>query len=160
MLAVPKSHCIDSPSDLINRTAEVPGVNIIESSEPDDDNPGLIRLQYEGYEYEVRYFTDSFSLPDIEMCRKSYFTEDERQAIADSHTALTVFLNFGPDNGVSYHLQLKIMLAMVPDMLALVDESAERLINGRWVTLAAQSSVTPCADNLFIVHAVANDSDS
>lgn len=57
----------------------------------------------------------------------------------------------------AYHLQLKICVALVPDFIGLMDESAEKMLPAKWVKMTSASKVLPSFENLFTVQAVAGE---
>lgn len=160
LMALPSSGYVDVSEDTILRVRDIAGVDIIESALPDEEKPGHIVLSFEDEIYEIGFYKDGFSLPEILSRQGYYFTEEEMEAIASSESALTVFMEFPGDSRKAYHLQLKVVKAMVPDLLAVMDESAERLVSGRWVTLATESNVAPSAQSLFTVQAVGGENGS
>lgn len=160
LMALPISGYVDVSEDTILRVRDIAGVNIIESALPDEEKPGHIVLSFEDEIYEIGFYKDGFSLPEMLSRQGYYFTEEEMEAIARSESALTVFMEFPGDSRKAYHLQLKVVKAMVPDLLAVMDESAERLVSGRWVTLATESNVAPSAQSLFTVQAVGGENGS
>lgn len=160
LMALPSSGYVDVSEDTILRVRDIAGVDIIESALPDEEKPGHIVLSFEDEIYEIGFYKDGFSLPEMLSRQGYYFTEEEMEAIARSESALTVFMEFPGDSRKAYHLQLKVVKAMVPDLLAVMDESAERLVSGRWVTLATESNVAPSAQSLFTVQAVGGENGS
>ncbi len=160
LMALPSSGYVDVSEDTILRVRDIAGVDIIESALPDEEKPGHIVLSFEGEIYEIGFYKDGFSLPEMLSRQGYYFTEEEMEAIARSESALTVFMEFPGDSRKAYHLQLKVVKAMVPDLLAVMDESAERLVSGRWVTLATESNVAPSAQSLFTIQAVGGENGS
>ena len=148
MMAVPKEGGMDLSVRLFERVAAISGVELLKKRLPDEDEPGYMEVGYDGEVYEIGFYEGDFSMPDMFIRGDYYFTADR---------ALTVFMKFGVDGQKSYHLQLKIAVAMVPDLLAIVDESAEKLVCARWATLAADSAVVPGTSVLFTVHAVTDE---
>lgn len=61
---------------------------------------------------------------------------------------------FGEDALFSYHVQLKLIHTMLPDALAVIDDSSEKILSGRWVALAAESKVAPAPRYLYTAQAV------
>ncbi len=57
----------------------------------------------------------------------------------------------------SFHLQLKIMDAIVPDASLVVDFSSYRLLSAKWLRMTAKSSVPPSPDYLYTIHGVYDD---
>ena len=46
-----------------------------------------------------------------------------------------------------------------PELLAVIDDSSEKILSGRWVTLAARSQVAPAPRYLYTAQAVSGDED-
>ena len=85
-----------------------------------------------------------------------YFSEEERKNLLNAHTSLTIYMKFHEDAKKSFHLQLKLAKALVPDLIGLLDESAEKMLPAKWVFMTAESNVSPNPKSLFTVHAVAD----
>lgn len=86
-----------------------------------------------------------------------YFTDKENEQIAKAKFAFNVVMKFAENSQKSYHLQLKLIYALMPEMIALYDASALRLLNRKWVVLAINSKVVPSAEALYTVHAVSDE---
>lgn len=54
----------------------------------------------------------------------------------------------------SFHLQLKILNAIVPDASLVIDFMSYRLLSAKWLQMAAKSSVPPSPDYLYTLHCV------
>ncbi|MBD5307933.1 MAG: DUF4026 domain-containing protein [Bacteroides sp.] len=157
---LPKSGIIDYPNELFSRIESIDDLEIIEAVpfEPDGSGrPGKLVVSYKDETFEAGYYIDEFHFSDSYNLRTYFFSESELSAIRVADSALVLFMNFGRDSKLSYHLQLKLAIALVPDMLAIVDESAEKVVNARWVRLAAQSTVLPGPSSLFTVQAISNE---
>ena len=48
---------------------------------------------------------------------------------------------------------------MLPDALAVIDDSSEKILSGRWVALAAESEVPPAPRYLYTAQAVSGEED-
>ncbi len=153
---LPGNSPFDKDEDIINRINSIDGVSIIDAQPFEIGKPGKIVLSYKDEIFEVGYYIDDFHFSDLYNVRNYFFSENEMSAIRIAEQALVLFMDFKPDSKLSYHLQVKLAVAMVPDMLAVLDESAEMIINARWMQLAAQSSVLPGASSLFTVQAVSD----
>ena len=68
-------------------------------------------------------------------------------------------MSFKGDARVCFYDQLRIIIAMVPDVVAVMDVPSEKIISGRWIALAAESKVMPAPRYLFTVQAVSGDDD-
>lgn len=122
-----------------------------------DDKAGNLTLEYQGDEYGVGFYFEEFVLDSLYSLQNQKIHEEDFLKIQEKKTSFVIYMNFNKNYLDSYHLQLKLIMAFFPDTLALVDESAERLLSGRWVKLAAESSVVPNAESLYTIQAVFDD---
>lgn len=159
MMIIPQNELRNPLVGLFDRVADIKGVKILEQRELSDKEPGYIKVSYESDEYEIGFYPTGFNLQESYLTNNYYFKDEEIEHLRNTHRALTIFMDFKSDVKKSYHLQLKIAEAMIPDMLALVDESAERLIPYKWVEMTINTNVVPSANDLFVVQAVLGKND-
>lgn len=155
MMAIPRDNSADMLDGIFDRVAAIKGVTVKAKSLPDENQPGKIIFTYEGEEYEVGYFVGKFQWSPMLGMNNYYFSEEEQALLKAADRGLTLFMEFHRDCKKSFHIQLKLAVAMVPNLLGLLDESAEKMISARWAVMAANSAVTPGPEDMFIVHAVA-----
>lgn len=139
------------------RIKEIEGVELIDFTVPKPDENGNMVLTYKGEEYGVGFYFDNFELDSLYSVQSQQIHKEDFEQLGTKTKVFVLFMKFHKDPLVSYHLQLKLLAAFFPDMLAVADESAERLLSGRWVRLAAESDTLPSADSLFTVQAVSGD---
>lgn len=112
-----------------------------------------IGFEYENEEYDFEVTVENFTLP--ELFRISHdFTEKEITVMESAKSGLLSKMTFGRDNGKSFHLQIKLLLEICPEVGGIVDGSAERMLSGRWAKLAIKSNVPPSPDYLYTIQAV------
>ncbi len=157
MQVVPESDTNDLLSGIFERVSQIDGVTIKEKSSCTSNEPGSIKLNYQNEDFIIGFFPSNFSLPELYLNKGYYFTDDEIVKLRNAKIALTIFMEFHKDSKKSYHLQLKLAIAMVPNLLAIMDESAERMIPSRWATITASSNVVPGPSDLYTVQAVSGD---
>jgi len=158
MLAlVPENYTITE--DIFENIKAIDGIEIKEKSLPSEDYPGQIVLSYKGTDFDVRFYLGDFYAEEMYQWQLQYFTEEEKEQILNSKNALIVYMKFEGDAKICYHLQLKLVYAMVPEMVALCDESAERMLNKKWVELAVKSNVLPAPSSLYTVQAVYDENE-
>ena len=121
MLAIPEEPTKELLDSVAERVSNIEGVKI--------------KLSYENEEYEVGYHPVNFSVPEMYLTNKYYFSEEEIEKLKKSKTALTIYMKFNDNSKKSYHLQLKLALAMIPNMIGVMDESAERMLPTSWVQM-------------------------
>lgn len=157
MQVVPENPTRELLDSVCERVEKIEGIKIIEKNKLTENEPGRIKLNYEDEEYEIGYYPYEFSVPEIYINKNYYFSEDELKKLNNAKTSLTIFMKFNKDSKKSYHLQLKIAFAMIPDLIGVLDESAEKIMPPSWVKMATNSKVLPSSNDLFTVQAVSND---
>ena len=135
------------------RIESIEGLKLIEFNIR-DNNSGNLTLEYHGDEYGVGFYFDDFVLDSLYSLQNQKMHDEDFEKIQQKTKSFVIYMKFNKNYMDSYHLQVKLIMAFFPDTLAVVDESAERLLSGRWVELAAKSKVTPNAESLFTVQAV------
>ena len=140
MLVIPESPDRELIESISERVSNIEGVKIIKENKLTDNEPGRININYENEEYEVGYYPSKFNLPEMYINNKYYFKKEELDKLRNAETALTVFMKFNRNSKKSYHLQLKLVLAMIPNLIGVMDESAEKMIPAAWVKMTANTS--------------------
>lgn len=121
------------------------------------DNDGEIIVLYDGVDFVIKFFSKQFlskSLPNIQA---QYFSEEEYEQISNTKFSFNFIMNFIGNPQKAYHLQLKIINALIPTIIALYDRSAYTLLNRKWVELAINSNMVPSTNNLYTIYAVTNN---
>ncbi len=159
MVVIPKDETQDIFEGMFDRVANINGVEVKKKFYPNEKWPGKIEITYDGEEYEIGFFiNDNFALPEMLGLQSYYFSKEEMAAIQSASKALVIFMEFHKDAKKSFHLQLKLAVAMVPDMIGIMDESAEKLICSRWAKMTAESDILPGPNDLFMIQAVSEES--
>ncbi len=155
MLAIPKEEDhIKEPEIIINRLGEIPGINIL--SRKMQDYKIEVVIEYKKNEYPLIFYPDSFALPDFYR-QQHLFPDVDMHKLERAESGLMIEMLFGDDSLESYHLQLKIANGIIPDILALLDISSEKILSGRWVAMAASSDVPPAPRYIYTVQAVSDE---
>ncbi len=157
MLAVPAQYSdMEEPQLLAERLRRAEGfqvrsVKLIEETLQ-------IEFVFEKEDFYVEAYPMDFAVPELYRCQH-LFPDVDVDAIQRAQYGLAVEMLFGKDALLSYHLQLKLIHAMLPDVLAVIDDSSEKILSGRWVALAAQSQVPPAPRYLYTAQAVSGEED-
>lgn len=153
MLAIPKNEEYKLTKQDIERISKIENVKVKDTN---FSTEGFltVKLEYEEEDYEVGIFPGPVSVPGYYLNKNFLFKEEEIDAILSAKSSVTIFMEFKKDVKKAYHLQLKIAVALVPDLLAVLDESAERVLPAKWVILQAQSKVLPSSRDMFVVQAI------
>ena len=157
MAAIPERMPVDVLSNAKERLSMIPGV-ILSAFSPDAATKEMrFTVFYEDEEYSGGIFVTEAQVPPAPG---NLFDEEEWSHLKNAQHQLTVYMGFGKKPYHAYHLHLKLLVALVPDLIAIYDESAERMVNGRWAKMAAASAATPGPNDLFMVSAVAGEDGS
>lgn len=153
MMAIPENFNDDILKEGLKRLSSSKEFKV---KETDFDIKGtlMVKLTYQKEEYEVGFYLGGVSVPDYYLYKNFLFTEEEKDALLKATKAVTIFMPFKDDAKKSFHLQLKIATTLIPDLIGLLDESAERMLPAKWVKMASVSKVLPSARDMFTVQAV------
>lgn len=86
-----------------------------------------------------------------------FMTEEDVEASKRSHWSVGVSTTFGAVPLEDFHAQARLLAALAPNAVAVVDVAAAWPRPGLWLREVASSSVPPSPDNLYCVHAVYDD---
>jgi len=153
MSAIPKDEDYKIAKEDVERLSTIENLTVLDTNYSTEGYIN-IALEYEEEKYEVGIFPGPISIPTYYLNKNFLFKEDEIDAILSARKSLTIFMEFKKDAKKSYHLQLKLAFALMPDLLAVLDESAERVLPAKWVELTAKSKVLPSSRDLFVVQAI------
>ncbi|MDO5663709.1 MAG: DUF4026 domain-containing protein [Bacteroidia bacterium] len=112
--------------------------------------------------YPVNIYYRTFDYETIENFRHVHaITDDENEILKQSDEGVMVVIE-NQDNPLdAFHLHLKLLHAIFPDnILAVLDYSAGKLLNGNWTARAAEASAPPSPIYLFSIHGVSNEHDN
>lgn len=158
MLAVPAQYSdIEEPRVLLERLQKAEDFEV-KFEETEQETMRLVIVRREET-FLVELYPMDFTLPELYRCQH-LFPDVDVEAIQRAQYGLAVEMDFGVDALTSYHLQLKLIHTMLPDVLAVIDDSSEKILSGRWVALAAQSKVPPAPRYLYTAQAVSGDEDT
>lgn len=154
MLAIPQNEDdIDDLDGILARLSDSPYFQLI--SHDFDDRLKLV-LQCDEKEYGVELVPMDIVIPEMyRICH--FFPDVDVDAVEKTDFGIGVVMEFGEDVLASYHLQLRIIHTVLPDLLAVLDDSSEKILSGKWVQLAAKSAIPPAPRYIYSVQAVTDD---
>ena len=156
MMAVPMDCLVlEDRQAMLERVNHIEGVVVQKVQDSTNGEDQLIFLHYLGEEYIVGFTVDTYECSD-DYNKQHLFSKREQQAIKQGQEGLLTWLVFGESNVNSFHLQLKLLDAFVPNMAAIIDFTGEKMVSGRWVKLAVKSKVPSAVTYLYSIHAVSN----
>ena len=157
MLVIPAGgNDLKNPEILVKRLYEAEDFRV-ESAEAGDECLQVTVICGEE-SFSMEMYPTGFSIPELYRCQH-FFPDIDIEAIQKLEYGLAVEMVFGVNALSSYHLQLKLIHAMLPDALAVIDDSSEKILSGRWVALAAESEVPPAPRYLYTAQAVSGEED-
>lgn len=155
---VPKHSSLpEKAEELADKVLSLTFIKVISKNVKDSGEVEFI-LEYMGEEYKFSIRIHTFELPRLFTIGHD-FTEEEISAMESADHALYSRMVFGENNSRSYHLQIKLMCALVSDPAGIADISGERILSGRWVKLAARSEICPAPSYLYCVQCISGDDE-
>ncbi len=156
MQIIPRDSKSDYVSGIFDRVSNMKEIDVIEKKSITEKNPGSIKFKYENEEYEVGFYPNDFNIPEFYINNPAVFSEEYKQELLSATRALTIFMEFHKDSKKSYHLQLKLAAAMVPDYIGILDESAEKMLPKKWVEMTVKSKIVPSSKELYTIQVVSD----
>jgi len=154
MMVIPRDQDCDLLKNSIENINSTSEMKVIEHHLNAAEQVFYMTIEYQKEEYEVGFYSGGVSVPDYYLNHNFLFTEKEKTDLLSATKALTIFMKFHEDSKKSFQLQLKLAVAMVPDMIGVLDESAEKVLPAKWVVMTSKSKVLPSPKSLFNVQAV------
>lgn len=156
MLAVPGKNEPQSRMELLRRLKSAPDFRVISADAEGAEESVALTIEYTGERYRAMLYPAEFEMPQLYCCQH-LFPDVDIEAMEEAREGLAVELTFREDALASYHLQLKLIHAALPDAIAVIDDSSEKILSGHWVTLAAVSSVPPAPRYIYTAQAISGD---
>lgn len=156
MLGVPRNQQdIDDIDKIIERVKSNDEMKVLAKSTGEKT---CVVVKYKEEEYNVEFYVTTFDTPEL-FTINHLLDEESIKILQENRRGLCLRMTFGTTNIVSYHLQLKLLNIMVPDLVAVADFSCVKIYSGVWAKLAAQSEVPPSPLYLYTVQAVSGKKD-
>lgn len=116
-------------------------------------------------EYLTEIYKVNISESSVEDLRLEEFglanmiNDDDFNTALSQSKYLNVAVNFGGKSLESFHFQLKVLNAIVPEASLVIDFMSFRLLAGKWLSLTAASMTPPSPDYLYALHAVYDEKE-
>lgn len=146
--------------DFIAAVGKVNGAKVNFTKYSDKEDATLVNFTYDGNDYEAVFTQRGFELPQAYLYTMRTFSRDEAEKLVNAEYSLNIQMLLPGEPQKAYHLQLKLALALAPEPLGLVDESAETAFPPRWLKLAATTEIVPPLTDLFVIQAVSGKDNS
>lgn len=149
---------VNDPHTLMENIKKRDIIDVYDIDYDDDREAALLKLTIEGRQREVWLSAADIEIPPF-IRRGHYFTDEELEKIDERSVGLSVSMNFEGDPRICFYDQIRIIEALVPDLIAVLDIPSEKILSGNWIRLAAKSNVPPAPRYLFTVQAVSGEND-
>ena len=158
MIAIPKDQgLIEDPKNFMGNLTSCAFIKI-NDMDIDDDRGLVVDLTIGDNDYEVEINPTGVEIPDF-VRPEHAFTDEEVKMLDEAQAGLSVCFDYEGDSNQCFYDQLRIIDALFPELLAVLDCPSEKLLSGKWVSLAAKSSVLPAPRYLFTVQAISDGGD-
>ena len=155
IMVIPKdSSDIDDVMGMLERLDRNKDFKIVRFND-NSEYPNFI-VEYKGIEYEVEFYDEEFQMCDMYGINHK-LRNKEFEIMKNSNIGITVGMTFNGDPLDSYHLQLKILDCIIPDKAGLLDFNVERILSGKWASVAAKSKVPPSPSYLYTIQAISDN---
>lgn len=144
-------------NSLEKKLESIEGLKIIEYRPNDTFSGAIIKCEYLEQIYEIEIFRNDFSgetFPDIYIMQSYYFTDDEIKAFKESKNVIVTLMKYQDDPRKEFQLQLKIIYALVPSLVGVIDESATKVLPPKLVKMLIESDYVMDPADLYLTHAV------
>ncbi|MFT4169237.1 MAG: DUF4026 domain-containing protein [Dysgonomonas sp.] len=116
------------------------------------------QIEYDENTYSINLYLDLVTNLNLHEYRFGNNVEQELIELATQQKYFVgVSMSFSDDILKSFHLQLKVLNAIVPDASLCVDFMSLKLLSPQWLAMTAKSMIPPSPDYLYTIHAVYND---
>ncbi len=147
-------------NEIVERIRKVEGIEVKDNHIDPQYGVLYVNLNYENEDYEVGIYPDNFKFLPMYINSSDNLSDLEIKKLKIANKVLTIFMNFSKNIKKSFHLQIKIILGIYPNLIAVEDESAERILSSKWIKLIANSKTLPAPTCLFNVQAVEGENNT
>ncbi|QOR35257.1 hypothetical protein IMX26_17675 [Clostridium sp. 'deep sea'] len=106
-----------------------------------------VQFEYKGKTFTAYIYTSHITKDLLKPVH--IMTDIETKRVEACYKGLVVGLMFSDDYIESYFMQLKLLMTMVPNAVAIADYSSFELLSGRWAKLQVESNIVPSINYLF-----------
>lgn len=160
MMTVPKDKQeIKTPEAILYRLGKTKELKISDVILSKHSNHPVAVIEYKGKKYNIEFYTETFTIPKGYVFMHK-FAPDDLKVFQQEFTGVTTVMKYDENPLECYHLQLKFMQCIIPNMAGAVDFNTERVLSGVWLGMAAMSNTLPAPYHLCAVSAVSESPES
>lgn len=158
-MVVPKNCDCDLLKEALNNLEAAKDIKVFSTKTDVATQTINLKIRYKSEEYDVGVYSGGINIPEFYL-NGLYIGDEEKNLIKNAKQSLTIYMAFNGNPKKCFHLQLKLAYIMVPDLIALMDESAERIFLRDWVKMEANSKYAPSSKDLYSIQAVTGNDNS
>lgn len=118
-------------------------------------------ISYKNDEFEVELYINKVENLYLNEYRLGNKIDDKSLELAQKQPYfLGTSMHFGSDKLDSFHLQLKILNAIVPNASLCVDFMSYNLLSPEWLAMTAKSKTAPSPSYLYTIHGVFDENEN
>lgn len=131
----------------------------------ESDNPALkkqfaLSIIYKNNSYDVHLYVVESNVLDLDnYARINYIDENDLHLAKTESFYLESSMYFSTHILESFHLQLKVLTALMPNPTILVDFMPARLLSGQWAKVASRLLTPPSPHYIYTIHGVYDEID-
>lgn len=157
MLAIPaREEDLMDLDGMMTRLSQAEGIRVLHTDMEEDRLK--MQIQVDQTTYPVKLYPTDFQVPELYRSLHA-FPDVDMEALDQIETGLAMEMFYGDDPLASYHAQLRILHELLPEKLAILDDSSEKILSGRWAALAASSKIPPAPRYIYTVQAVSDEEE-
>lgn len=116
-----------------------------------------LKLEDESVKYAF-YMEETYTSPLFRMVH--YIPDDARLDMENNKFSLCLETFFGDDNLKSYLNQLKVLTIACPELILVIDHSAEKYVSKEWAFMAIRDQLLPSPTYLYSIQSVVDENDN
>ncbi len=128
----------------------------IETKQGTDE--AILSLVYKEETYNYHLSIDEVNVNHL-FNLSHQLTDIESERLRNARMGITIRTHFREDNLLSFHVQIKILCAILPNLSSIIDHSSLSILSGKWSKLCAASEIPPPPSYLYRIHAVSGDNN-
>lgn len=120
----------------------------------------LLNIIYKQLPYDINLFVVESDVLDLDnYARINYIDENDVQLAKMESFYLESSMYFSTNILESFHLQLKVLTALIPNPTVLVDFMPARLLSGQWAVFSSKLLTPPSPHYIYTIHGVFDEVD-
>lgn len=114
---------------------------------------------YKGIEYDVKFYVMRNEIELGHYHFANHVDENELQLAQQQTHFIECIMYFDGKAIDSYHLQIKLLMAIMPEPSLLLDFRSYRMLSPKWAKMTSQSPTPPSTDYIYTIHYIYDDKD-